>query len=231
LNAIANSKDVTYDQLKAFIKNDATDKEPYDLNSQVCAQFAKQVHDNAEINGIRCGYVAISFNETTTGHACDVFNTTDKGFVFVDCTGTERVIIPGTSFQNSTSEKDYDKIAYISIGEEYATIPMSVALGFDYSYYEEYTLRRESYNNQLDSYNTRMKAFNEEVRQYEAARGGRTVIGNVDEYARLKIWRNKLLEEEGELKQLKSGLDVLKSDLAEFYFEPLGVVKEIEIYW
>jgi hypothetical protein len=231
LNNISNAKDVTYEQVKAFIMNDATDREPYVLSSQVCAEFAKKVHDNAESNGIRCGWVSIDLNDTATGHACNVFNTTDKGLVFVDCTGADVLRIPNTSSQNSETINDFDKIAYISIGYEYGAIPISVASGMDYSYYTEYQLRRERFMEQLDSYNAQVTDFNEESKQFKAALGGRTIIQDPTEYKRLKSWQDSLAAKEIELNRLKSDLDTLHAGLADFYFKPMGIVKEVGIYW
>jgi hypothetical protein len=55
-------------------------------NPHVCADFAERLHNNAELAGIRCGYVSVTL-AGNIGHACDAFETTDRGPVYVDVTG------------------------------------------------------------------------------------------------------------------------------------------------
>lgn len=78
--------DPTYDQLLKFIASDTTDQIPYKNGTFTCGDFAERVQNNAEREGIRCGWVSIDLDHGA-GHACNVFNTTDKGTVFIDCTG------------------------------------------------------------------------------------------------------------------------------------------------
>ena len=81
------ASDPTYDELISFIKYDKTDKIIYDYDSFVCADFAERLHNNAEEYGIKCAYVTVEFQDDEYGHAFNGFNTTDKGFVFIDSTG------------------------------------------------------------------------------------------------------------------------------------------------
>jgi hypothetical protein len=55
-------------------------------NPDVCGDFAERLHNNAELAGIRCAYVSVGL-AGTPGHACDAFQTTDRGLVYVDVTG------------------------------------------------------------------------------------------------------------------------------------------------
>lgn len=103
-----NAVDPSYEELKTFLKADRTDTIPYDYDSFVCADFAEAVHNNAEKSGIKAGFVNIDFNEINDGHACNVFNTTDRGLVFVDC-----VSPIGNNLENN------DKIANMEIGKKY----------------------------------------------------------------------------------------------------------------
>ena len=48
----------------------------------VCSEYAEMLHNNAEIAGIRAGYVI------APNHAFNVFHTTGLGDVYIDCTGT-----------------------------------------------------------------------------------------------------------------------------------------------
>ncbi|MCK9356298.1 MAG: DUF5667 domain-containing protein [Dehalococcoidia bacterium] len=64
---------------------------------EICADFAERLHNNAELAGIRTGYVSIDLEgypdtqgygiPSDAGHALNVFETTDRGRVFIDCTG------------------------------------------------------------------------------------------------------------------------------------------------
>jgi len=64
---------------------------------RVCADFAERLHNNAEIAGIRAGYVSLDLVGYTdpanlgipsnSGHALNVFETVDRGLVFIDSTG------------------------------------------------------------------------------------------------------------------------------------------------
>ncbi|MDD4876316.1 MAG: hypothetical protein PHQ86_04195 [Dehalococcoidales bacterium] len=67
------------------------------LAPQICSDFAERLHNNAETAGIRCGYVSLDMTGYTdpgnlgiapdSGHACNVFKTTDRGLIYIDCTG------------------------------------------------------------------------------------------------------------------------------------------------
>jgi uncharacterized repeat protein (TIGR01451 family) len=90
--------DPNYKQLVEFIKEDKTNEITYNNTSFVCSDTAERVHNNAEAIGFRSAWVYIDFaNESATlnpatnalvvGHACNLFNTTDKGLIAIDCTG------------------------------------------------------------------------------------------------------------------------------------------------
>ena len=90
--------DLNYKQLVEFIKKDKTNEITYNNTSFVCSDTAERVHNNAEAIGFRSAWVYIDFeNESATlnpatnalvvGHACNLFNTTDKGLIAIDCTG------------------------------------------------------------------------------------------------------------------------------------------------
>ncbi len=78
-----NATNPTWEHLLSFLKTDNTDKMTYMPDSFVCIDFAEMLHNNAEKTGIRCGLVVLY----PLQHACNAFETTDKGLVFVDCTG------------------------------------------------------------------------------------------------------------------------------------------------
>lgn len=86
-----SANDVTYDEILNFISEDQTDKMQYIDHKWNCVNFAQIVHNNAEEKGIRCGLVTISYKDKKTAHALNVFNTTDKGLIYIDCTGSHNV--------------------------------------------------------------------------------------------------------------------------------------------
>lgn len=117
-----DAKDPIYNELIDFILRDNTDKRTYSPGSFVCADFAETVHNNAEAQGIKAGWVTINFLGDSGGHVCNVFNTTDRGLVFVDCT---------SSYTQQSS--DWDSIVDLKIGSEY--IPHHIN-PYDNSYYD-----------------------------------------------------------------------------------------------
>lgn len=92
INLTENSSttDVTYDQLIKFLDEDKTDQMQYNGTFQ-CADFAEMLHNNAEAAGINCGFTAISFKHGI-GHACNVFDTTDRGLIFIDDIEADKIV-------------------------------------------------------------------------------------------------------------------------------------------
>ena len=72
----------TYKELKKFLARDKTDYEPYLEGEYVCTDFAAEVNNNAELEGIRAAFVAINFPEER--HAIVAFETIDKGIIFIE---------------------------------------------------------------------------------------------------------------------------------------------------
>ena len=81
------SVDVSYDKVLNFVKYDKTDELRYN-DSFMCAEFATQVHNRAERLGIKAHVVVVKYNNEGPSHMINGFNTTDKGMIFFDCTGT-----------------------------------------------------------------------------------------------------------------------------------------------
>ena len=106
-----NATDPTYQELINFIAADSTDQKRYEKGVYVCSDYAEDIHNNAEAAGIKAAWVSVDFEDECVGHACNAFNTTDKGLVFIDCT-------------------ESDSWAHCEIGEEY----QPYALDFDISY-------------------------------------------------------------------------------------------------
>ncbi len=111
----------TWEELKAFLKADQTDKHPYIQGKYTCGDFAETLHNNAEIAGIRAGLVAIQLKQPGTdgvivNHSLNMFETTDRGIVYIDDT--------------SSSQGYYaDKIVDLQLGKDYiaeSIFPQSV---------------------------------------------------------------------------------------------------------
>jgi uncharacterized protein YxeA len=81
------AEDPTWKQLKAFLLEDKTDKNLYIPGVYECGNFAQDLHNNAEANGIRAAFVGVHFyNEIP--HALNAFKTLDRGLVYIDATGS-----------------------------------------------------------------------------------------------------------------------------------------------
>ena len=80
---------VSWSQLKSFLKEDRTDNYLYMENYYTCGNFAETMHNNAENSGIKAALVGIQFEDDSTAHALNAFVTTNRGLVFIDSTGTE----------------------------------------------------------------------------------------------------------------------------------------------
>ena len=77
--------DPSWDELETFLASDKTDKRTYIDGWFVCADFTEMLHNNAEAAGIRAAFVDVILSSGE--HACNAFNTTDEGLVYIDCTG------------------------------------------------------------------------------------------------------------------------------------------------
>jgi len=106
----------SWKELKEFLLQDKTDAIEYDLNRFVCTDFAQTLHNNAEASGIRAAFVYIVLGPSANfpssgGHALNAFETTDRGIVYIDCTGF-------------ISDVNADKIVDLQLGKDY--IPRSI---------------------------------------------------------------------------------------------------------
>jgi len=148
----AQSSDPSWEQLRGFVLNDDTDEQPYILDLFMCTSFATMLHDSAEAAGIRAAYVSVDFGDGP-GHALNAFNTTDRGLVYIDCTGQGlNTVTPGMTLDGQDTTMNYDKVAYVAVGYEYGLISLDKASAFDYEFYEQWTQQWEDYEKKLDVY-------------------------------------------------------------------------------
>ena len=115
----------SWEELKTFLWEDKTDQLEYVFPTFVCEDFAKTLQTNAKKAGLGCAFANVKlkgypdwFNygiPSNTGHALNAFETTDRGLVYIDCTG-----LPS----GFGGPGNCDKIIDAQIGGEY--IPRSV---------------------------------------------------------------------------------------------------------
>jgi hypothetical protein len=84
-----DAKNPTSVELVKAVMLDKTDQQIYTSNKFDCVDYAKMLHNNMEARGIRSGVVMITYKDTKQGHLCNVFQTTDKGLIYIDNTGSE----------------------------------------------------------------------------------------------------------------------------------------------
>ncbi|MDD4924040.1 MAG: hypothetical protein PHF74_04310 [Dehalococcoidales bacterium] len=216
----------TYDELVIFIYTDDTNTLPYVKDGPeafVCSDFAERLHNNAEVAGIKAGWVSIDYADGSVGHAANVFETSDMGLVFIDCTGGLIKTWDGESYvyesdvDPSPDPDKWDTVAYLVIGEVYGHIAIDEAESLDYAFFEDYI---ESWEN----YRTLLSEYNDEVRRYNNALKGKTFIIGSEEYENMKAW-------EAEIIAMGQMIDDLEKELGDYYYLPSGVVSDYTIYW
>jgi hypothetical protein len=101
--------DPTFNQMKAFLAQDQTDKHAYKAMKYNCFNFSADTVINASKEHIRCGIVYVML--FSTAHACVVFNTTDDGLVFVEPQTDELVNLQrGEAYWASISSVKYPSL-------------------------------------------------------------------------------------------------------------------------
>lgn len=84
----------TYSEVETFMDNDTTDQNEYDVDDYNCLNFTCDVVKNANSQGIKASFVAISYyqlKEELSGHAVACFDTIDQGLVFIEPQNDERI--------------------------------------------------------------------------------------------------------------------------------------------
>jgi hypothetical protein len=218
----------SYAELAAFIQQDTTDSNDYFIDpfiGYVCADFAEDVHNNAEAAGIRAASVSVDFEDGGQGHALNAFDTIDRGLVYIDCTGQsfgDKLDIHVEKTEEGyavlyDNPGSWDAVAYVEVGREYGLIPMAKARALYYNFYQDYKQEWQEYQELLAAFNEEVSRFNQEIK-------GRTYYEGSAELARMEEWQVEL-EEQAEL------LDELGEELGNIWFEPKGIVKEVQIHW
>ncbi len=244
-----NATDPTYADLVAFIVSDTTNTKDYvkgGPDGYVCADFAEAVHNNAEAEGIRAAWVSLEFEGNDEGHALNAFMTTDRGLVYIDCTGKLKKIwisfgegsgsyqpalefIPftemlyGKQIPDSVKLTERDTVAYVEKGKEYGIIGINQAKSPEYVFYLEYKQKWQDYEIMLEDYNQEVTSYNQEIS------GKVYIIGSL-EMQRIEAW-------ESELQKQKEMLELLEEELGYCFYElqstaeDAHLVNDIQIYW
>ncbi len=182
------SSNVSYKELTAFLANDTTYLTDYNYPSYTCGDFAVRLHDDAEAHGIRSGVVGVTFNVSGNadvndsgdlsvdhngrnisdpGHGFNVFNTTDRGLVYVDATGITR----------SAKELEYEPhimAVYMKQGLPLGEIELGQAESLDYAYYQQrdkqyqaYVQNVSQYLHEASNYSRKTDTLNDTYNTYE----------------------------------------------------------------
>lgn len=204
-----NATDPTWQNLKAFLLANPTDDYTYVDGLFVCGDFAQMLYNNAEAAGIRAAFVTIDFVGEKVGHAVNAFQTTDRGLVYIDCTG--RGLQSSTS---SATQVEYDKIAYLAKGKEAGYISLSPNVQFTYDYYEHAKADWDAYRTKLNVYNIELTRFSLDAGNYTEGSAG---------------WL-QIKERQASLDDQKKTLDSLRAQL-EMVWNPMGTVARIVIWW
>ncbi|MCX8155290.1 MAG: hypothetical protein N3J91_02355 [Verrucomicrobiae bacterium] len=120
---------VSLRQLVLFLRTNPVNFATFQPGKFVCTEFAQALHNAAESAGLRAGLVMVDFSRGE-GHVLNAFETTDKGVVYVDCTGG----MPG-----NIPRQEFDTFGYLQIGKPYGRLPLDI--GFpnptNYARYEQ----------------------------------------------------------------------------------------------
>ena len=178
LSENTQASDVSWEQVKEFLVQDDTNAHLYILDSFVCADFAALLHNRAEASGIKTAYVSVDFSEGPA-HALNAFNTTDRGLVYIDCTGQGfETPTLGDSLDGQDIYGEYDKVAYLVVGRLYGLIALDKAASFDYGFYEQWTQQWDDYEAKVDLYNQGSLTYKERQALRDEIEVLRAILGD-----------------------------------------------------
>ena len=84
-------ENLTYEELMEFLKRDKTDEKEFIPYKYEALDFARELRENAQKEGIRTGLIALSTKEFT--FYINVFETADKGLIYINPQGDEIVTV------------------------------------------------------------------------------------------------------------------------------------------
>ncbi len=206
--------DITWAELAEFLDSDPTDRATYVQDTYMCGAFARTLHDNAEAAGIRTAWVSLDIRGQEIGHALNAFLTSDRGLVFVDCTGGE---VGALSSTGDGSPCGHDKIAYVKPGRECGLVSLDRADSPSYQFYTAYSDAWANYVEALDEYK-RLEA------EWSEFAGNRLLIpGSADSREAQRL--------HADLESRRTDLEVQKEVLGDCRWVSIGVVDAVHVYW
>ena len=183
--------------------------------------------------------LAVSLEGESEGHALNAFYTTDRGLVYIDCSGQTAQNPTQSVGMNSTlpggltvygEASSCDKVAYVAVGKELGLVGLNVASCPQYVCYEDYEQRKASFEAALNDYNQKAQDYNSEVVAFNEWMAGRVFIEGTGDAARAHQWSEELGQERDSLTALAATLDEEGKSLGAFW-QTLGIVSKVDIYW
>jgi hypothetical protein len=208
------ASDVTWAELVEFLRRDDTDRSPYIQDVYMCGSFSELLHNSAEAVGIRAAWVSVDIRGREIGHALNAFFTTDRGLVFVDCTGGDVVV---AADGDTPTDCDHDRIAYIRPGMVYGLISLDKADSPSYDFYV-------AYSTSWTAYLADLAEFNRLATEYNALVSGRSLIAGSADARRAQQMHS-------ELQAQRLSLEMQREVLGECRWKSLGVVDKVWLYW
>lgn len=101
------ARDVSYQELLDFLREDPTDQLKYVRNEFSCSDFSEILQHNAEKKGIQCAWVYVDLLGIAD-HSVNAFQTTDRGLIFVDDSGASEDPHPFNMDKTVVLEKGRD---------------------------------------------------------------------------------------------------------------------------
>jgi hypothetical protein len=206
--------DVTWQELFGFLALDKTDEDLYIQDLYMCGGFSEALHNNAEAAGIRTAWVCLDMHGREIGHALNAFLTTDRGLVFVDCTGGDAAVAP---VAEGSGRCNHDKVAYVRPGLECGLISIDQAESTSYEFYI-------AYSDAWNSYVTDMEEYNRLEAEWSDFVDGRLIVPGSSDAREERRLRS-------DLQARRISLEIQKGILGECRWKDLGVVEMVRIYW
>ena len=210
-----DATDVTWNELVEFLRQDATDESPYIQDLYMCGTFSELLHNSAEAAGIRAAWVSLDISGRDIGHALNAFFTTDRGLVFVDCTGGDTSAVVPPEFKSVPC--DHDRVAYVKPGTEYGLISIDRAESPAYEFYETYSAAWSAYVADLEEYNRLAIEYNAFVTD-------RVLIAGSADARQAQALHSQLQSQ-------RVSLDLQREVLGDCRWQSLGIVDRVRVYW
>ncbi len=157
-----NAAPVSYDELIAYLDQDDTEDSLYVMPTYTCVDFSADLFNSAQAKGIKCAMVSVTFEEAIPGHAFNAFPTTDRGIVYIDCTGINETCINDGYLAT-------DNNVYLQVGGHLGELPDNQTNGnLDYTFYAGRMERIEVFKEKVNRYLEAVEAYQESFQALQA---------------------------------------------------------------